>query len=253
MGPLLAVLLSTAPGPGPDPARLVNLRFSEASEVERVRAGSWRPSDPRNGGRSVRFLGRGRMVLDWRADAATCSFSSRRERRSWTLTIDCGAGPERARWTWLPGGGARTNAFLVAAPQMTDAQLTLVRFDRDFAQVEKQYRAEYRERALQKLSGRWMDASWETEIMLDPQRLTLQGRPVQVVASPCRALGAAASAEPVICVSVKAESGPKVQLVEQGERLFECEWDEAGDGAQYDLAKGSRIFARAPAATAARP
>ncbi len=250
LGPLFAALL--AAGPGLDPARLVNLRFAEAGEVQRIQAGTWRPSDPRNGGRSVRFVAPGRMVLDWRTDGAACAFRSRRDREGWALTVDCGAGPARAHWTWTANGGARTSVFLVAAPQMAEPSIELVRFDRDFAAVEKQVRAEFRERALRKLAGRWEDASWETEVILDSHRPALRGRPAVVQAEPCRPLGTPPTAAPVICLSLAAEGADRLMLVEQGERLFECEWDEGGDGAQYDLAHGSRIFTRAPAATAAR-
>lgn len=257
MGPLLAVLLLGAAS-GPDPARLSSVRFSEAGDVERIRAGSWKPSDPHNGGRSVRFVAPGRMVLDWRTDGAACTFASRRDGDGWALTVDCGAGRARARWKWLPGGGARTSAFLVAAPQMTEPQVDLVRFDRDFGAVEKEYRADYRLRALRRLDGRWEDASWETEVVLDLRNPSLNGRAAQVQAEPCLPLAPEPGTAHRICLSVAAEGLPKLQLVEQGDRLFECEWDESVDGAQFDLAHGSRIFTRTPAsptgpsATAAR-
>lgn len=250
MGPLLAVLLSAAPGL--DPARLVHAGYAEASDVERIRAAAWRPSDPRNGGRSVRFVAPGRMVLDWRTDGASCGFTSRRDGSSWALSVDCGSGPSRALWTWLPDGGARTSVFLVAAPQMAEATVTLARFDRDFAAVEKEYRADYRLRALRRLTGRWQDASWEVELALDPQRPALEGRPAQVQAEPCLPLGAEPGDAHRICLSVTAGSS-RVQLVEQGDRLYECEWDEGPDGAQFDLAHGSRIFSRAAPAVTARP
>ena len=238
---LIGVLLAST-----DPASLKNVRYSEAGDVQRIKAAEWRPADPRNGFRSVRFVAPGRMVLDWRVDGATCNFASRREgSETWALTIDCGSGPAGARWTWLPGGGARTSVFQIAAPQMPDAQVELARFDRDFAEVEKQYRASFRLGALRKLSGKWEDASWDTEVVLDPSRPALGGRPAQVAASPCLPYAAAPGTSPVICLSVAADGADKLMLVEQGERLFECEWDEGGDGALYDLAKGSRIFTRA--------
>ena len=241
---MLALILLAAAGQ--DPALLHNVRYAEAADVQRIKSAEWRPTDPRNGGRSVRFVAPGRMVLDWRIDGANCNFASRREQESWALTVDCGAGPSAARWTWLPGGGARTSVFQVAAPQMSDALVELARFDRDFAEVEKQYRADYRLRALRKLSGKWEDASWETEIVFDPQRPALGGRPALISATPCLPLAAAPGTAPVICLSVATDgSSDKLMLVEQGERLFECEWDEGGDGALYDLAKGSRIFSRA--------
>jgi hypothetical protein len=248
MGPLFAVLLASAPGP--DPARLAGVRFAEAGEVQRVRAGSWRPSDPRNSGRSVRFVSPGRMVLDWRTDGVTCGLSSRRDGAGWALSVDCGSGPSAARWDWLPGGGARTSVFLVAAPQMSEAAVELARFDRDFAAVEKEYRTDYRLRALHRLTGRWLDAGWEVQVVLDAQRPALDGRPAQVEAEPCLPLAAEPDAAHRICLSVTADGGDRLQLVEQGDRLYECAWDEGPDGAQYDLARGSRIFSRATASAA---
>src|SRR5258706_10463466 len=239
---LALILLASA---GQDPALLHNVRYAEAADVQRIKAAEWRPTDPRDGGRSVRFVAPGRMVLDWRIDGATCNFASRREQDGWALTIDCGSGPSPARWTWLPGGGARTSVFQVAAPQMSDALVDLAKFDRDFADVEKQYRADFRLRALRKLAGKWEDASWETEIVFDPQRPALGGRPALVLASPCLPLAAAPGTAPVICLSVTAEGAQKLLLVDQDDRLFDCEWAEGGDGALYDLAKSSPTFTRA--------
>lgn len=242
MGLFLGLLLAAARGLYP--ARLRNVRYSEAADVGRIRAAAWRPSDPRNGGRSVLFTGPGRMVLDWRTDGAACSFSSRRSGGGWTLLVDCGGGPARASWTWLPGGGARTSVFQLAAPQMSDGQVELVRFERGFAEVEKEYRARYREASLRKLAGRWEDASGSTAVTLDPRRPALGGRPAEVQAEPCLPLAAAPGTAQVICLSIAA-GDEKLLLAEQGGRLFECAWDESGDGAVFDLAQGSRIFTRA--------
>ena len=246
MGLLIGLLLAAAPGP--DPARLVNVRYSEAGDVGRIRAAAWHPSDPRNGGRSVRFTSPGRMVLDWRTDGASCRFTSRRSGGNWALLVDCGGGPSPAGWSWLPGGRARTSVFQLAAPQMSDAQVELVRFETGFAEVEKEYRARYRQASLRKLAGRWEDASGTVEVVLDPRHPVLGGRPAEVQAEPCLPLAAPSGAAGVICLSIAA-GDERLLLVEQGERLFECAWDESGEGAVFDLAQGARILAR----TAPRP
>jgi len=242
MGLLIGLLLAAAPDP--DPARLQNVRYSEAGDVSRIRAAAWHPSDPRNGGRSVLFTAPGRMVLDWRTDGATCTFTSRRSRGGWALLVDCGAGASRASWSWLAGGGARTSVFQLAAPQMSDADVLLTRFDRSFAEVETEYRARYRQASLQQLAGRWEDASGSAEVVLDPRRPSLGGRPAQVQAEPCVPLAAPPDTAQVICLSIVAGE-ERLLLAQQGERLYECAWDEAGDGAVFDLAQGFRIFTRA--------
>ena len=241
MGLLIGLLLAATPGP--DPARLVNVRYSEAGDVGRVRAATWHPSDPRNGGRSVLFTAPGRMVLDWRTDGAFCSFTSRRRGGGWALLVDCGSGPSPARWAWLPGGGVRTSVFQLAAPQMSEAEVELSRFDLGFAEVEKEYRAGYRQASLRKLAGRWEDASGSAEVVLDPRHPALGGRPAEVQAEPCLPLAAPPGAAGVICLSVSA-GDERLLLAEQGERLFECTWDESAEGAVFDLAQGSRIFTR---------
>lgn len=243
MGLLFALLLNAVANP--DPARLANVRYSEASDVGRIRAAAWRPSDPRNGGRSVRFTSPGRMVLDWRTDGATCSFTSRSAGPGWTLFVDCGGGPARASWTWLLGGGARTGIFQLAAPQMGDAPVELLRFDRDFAQVEKEYRVGYRKASLRKLSGIWEDASGSANFVLDPEQPALAGRRVEVLADTCLPLAAGPGTAASICLSLDT-GDQRLMLVEQGERLYECSWDESSDGAVFDLSQGSRIFTRAP-------
>lgn len=242
MGLFLGLLLAAATGP--DPARLAGVRYSDAGDVGRIRAAAWRPSDARNGGRSVLLVAPGRMVLDWRTDGASCSFTSRRSASGWALRVDCGGGPAMATWSWLPGGGVRTSVFQLAAPQMSDAQVELVRFDRDFAQVEKEYRARYRQESLQKLAGRWEDASGSAEVVLDPRRPALGGRSAEVQAAPCLPLGAMPGAGEAICLSV-VSGDDRLFLVQQEDRLFECAWDEGGEGAVFDLAQGSRIFTRA--------
>lgn len=246
MGLLIGLLLAAAPGP--DPARLLKVRYSEAGDVGRIRAAAWRPSDPRNGGRSVFFPSPGRMVLDWRSDGASCSFTSRRSGAGWALLVDCGSGPSRATWSWLPRGGARTSVFQLSAPQMSDADVELARFDLGFAEVEKEYRARYREASLRKLAGRWEDASGSAEVDLDPRHPGLGGRPAEVQAEPCLPLAAPPGAAGVVCLSVAA-GDERLLLAEQGERLFECTWDESAEGAVFDLSQGSRIFTR----TAPRP
>lgn len=243
MGLLIGLLLAAAPGP--DPARLVNVRYSEARDVGRIRAAEWRPSDPRNGGRSILFSAPGRMVLDWRTDGASCSFTSRRRGGVWALFVDCGSGRSAASWSWLPGGGARTSVFQLAAPQMNDAEVELARFDRGFAEVEKEYRRRYWQASLRRLAGRWEDASGSAEVVLDPRRPALGGRPAEVQAEPCLPLAAPPGTAEVICLSIAA-GDERLLLAEQGERLFECAWDEAGEGAVFDLAQGSRIFTRTP-------
>jgi hypothetical protein len=245
MGFLIALLLAV---PGTDPARLANVRLADAADVQRIRAGSWRPSDPRNGRRSVHFVAPGTVVVDRGMEFARCRFASRPDRTGWALRVACGgAAPAPAHWTWLSDGRARTNLFEIAAPQMRDSQVELVRFDRDFGSVERQYRADFRLRSLRDLAGRWRDASWSTELVLDPKGATLGGKPAQLEAEPCLDLVAGRDALPVTCLSLTALDEPRLMLVSQGVRLFECEWDQSDDGARFDLAKGSRIFSRAPA------